>query len=1197
MRLRIGNQTSFAASRVTEPFEYALASGFDAFEWFPDRRESGQGWAEEDLSKDLRAWIREESRQHGISLSLHAPWSTNPLRESSREALRKNSELAIDIGAGLLNLHLSPEDGIEPFADSIVPFAGMLSRESIALSVENTVHTGPEDFNRLFVYLRDRHPKVLSAIGMCFDLGHANLYGPTRNDYLSYFDRLDPDLPLIHVHLHENFGDADSHLPLFTGPSLKDDSGLRGLLERLRKRSFTGSIILEHWPHPPSLLLQARQRLLSLMGDDPVTPAGHRGGFGGDLAARIADASRRHRSWRNRLNWVHQVLTDSSCPPDRDTLAHMAVYLRFIGTGALPCAEDGGHYRPSHHARTSAQIYETLLGLKSTDRALLIRKIIPWLPSFDGTFTHREPLTRIRDIAHRNDIPKELKSEIKHTLQNKLHRSAGPEDLSTSAAILERITQPGAEYSPSFVEAFKLFHEELKEFFNARSLEERLERLAPGAETAVAQAIRRFLASKNEAAGAASPDVTLGLLTDLRAHISRTLPAEASAERIEWHLADVALEEYCFVVLSRLVNSLESAQRDISLIPSPSRGEGVGGGVHDPLSPSPSSPPLQGGDHGYSAVSAAESLIPTHRDVHWQGVLTSLGLAVENLRLSGLDAAECSAIESELKAWTKDFNPVRREDALRLKATLSRCRRLSERYTDTILSLLPETAEKLGAALGVSEQARRVYAESDIRGHPVFQLTRLAGFIEKNLPGLKGRALWDVIVPGASIGHVLCARDLPDLILPGRRPVIAVLRAVSGDEEIPPQVRGLVVAHETPRLSHLAIRARQAGVVFAACRDPEQFSQIWALHGSHSALHAVGDEVRIETSSSGGDGQMQRPSLTSFTVPRTAPRNGSALLDLIAVAPETCGAKASALRRLSELSEREEAGFSALPAVVVPFGVMEEALSQSPDLHREYLSLLDGANGESAPVSRETLHRLRSLIGRLDVPDKITGGVIARFGTDAALVVRSSANTEDIEGYSSAGLYESLLNVKPPRVAEALRGVWSSLWTDRAAASRVSSGIPHGDVRMAVIIQAMAAADYAFVMNTRNPFSGNPDEAYIEIVVGLGETLASAKVAGTPYRLLYDRKSGQAVTLDLASFSTAAQPLGPEGSEAQTLDYSRIALSRDDRFRIDLAERLGRASVFLERAFGRPQDIEGLVSGNKLYIVQSRPQYATPHVL
>lgn len=51
------------------------------------------------------------------------------------------------------------------------------------------------------------------------------------------------------------------------------------------------------------------------------------------------------------------------------------------------------------------------------------------LPSFTKAYTASTPLTRIRDIAHRGDIPHELKQEIKHTIQNKLHRNAGPEDL------------------------------------------------------------------------------------------------------------------------------------------------------------------------------------------------------------------------------------------------------------------------------------------------------------------------------------------------------------------------------------------------------------------------------------------------------------------------------------------------------------------------------------------------------------------------------------------------------------------------------------------------------------------------------------------------------------------------------------------------------------------------------------------------
>lgn len=36
---------------------------------------------------------------------------------------------------------------------------------------------------------------------------------------------------------------------------------------------------------------------------------------------------------------------------------------------------------------------------------LLARKISTRLPSFGEAFTQQVPLTRIRDIAHRNDIP------------------------------------------------------------------------------------------------------------------------------------------------------------------------------------------------------------------------------------------------------------------------------------------------------------------------------------------------------------------------------------------------------------------------------------------------------------------------------------------------------------------------------------------------------------------------------------------------------------------------------------------------------------------------------------------------------------------------------------------------------------------------------------------------------------------------
>ncbi|KAJ0532154.1 putative alpha-glucan, water dikinase [Helianthus annuus] len=46
---------------------------------------------------------------------------------------------------------------------------------------------------------------------------------------------------------------------------------------------------------------------------------------------------------------------------------------------------------------------------------------------------------------------------------------------------------------------------------------------------------------------------------------------------------------------------------------------------------------------------------------------------------------------------------------------------------------------------------------------------------------------------------------------------------------------------------------------------------------------------------------------------------------------------------------------------------------------------------------------------------------------------------------------------------------------------------------MAVLVQEIINVDYAFVIHTTNPSSGDPSEIYIyEVVQGLGETLVGA---------------------------------------------------------------------------------------------------------
>jgi sugar phosphate isomerase/epimerase len=263
-RIRIGNQTSFAVKAPIIPFEYAVSNGFGAFEWFPDKKENGTGFMATEIDLKTRRYIRHTARANDIRLSIHAPWWANPMDYEGQALLLKDLKFAHDLGATLLNIHLYNGEGIMAYAMAITEIIERTAEMGIKLSIENTTFTVPEDFNQLFTILRDNKHKKIGHVGMCLDLGHANLCDNTHNDYLSFMDRLDKDVPIIHVHLHENYGDEDSHLPVFTGPSGKDDAGLRGFIKRLRERNFSGSIILEQWPDPPSLLNQARDKLQSM---------------------------------------------------------------------------------------------------------------------------------------------------------------------------------------------------------------------------------------------------------------------------------------------------------------------------------------------------------------------------------------------------------------------------------------------------------------------------------------------------------------------------------------------------------------------------------------------------------------------------------------------------------------------------------------------------------------------------------------------------------------------------------------------------------------------------------------------------------------------------------------------------------------------------------------------------------------------
>ena len=53
----------------------------------------------------------------------------------------------------------------------------------------------------------------------------------------------------------------------FTGPARTNDLGVRAFLNRLRCRDYQGALILEQWPRPPTLLVEAENRLRALLAN------------------------------------------------------------------------------------------------------------------------------------------------------------------------------------------------------------------------------------------------------------------------------------------------------------------------------------------------------------------------------------------------------------------------------------------------------------------------------------------------------------------------------------------------------------------------------------------------------------------------------------------------------------------------------------------------------------------------------------------------------------------------------------------------------------------------------------------------------------------------------------------------------------------------------------------------------------------
>ncbi|HEX2324593.1 MAG TPA: PEP/pyruvate-binding domain-containing protein, partial [Chloroflexota bacterium] len=280
-------------------------------------------------------------------------------------------------------------------------------------------------------------------------------------------------------------------------------------------------------------------------------------------------------------------------------------------------------------------------------------------------------------------------------------------------------------------------------------------------------------------------------------------------------------------------------------------------------------------------------------------------------------------------------------------------------------------------------------------------------------------------------------------------------------------------------------------------------------------------------------------------------------------APALLGGKGASLVRLVRAGLPVPPGFVILPAA---FAAPAAGPGPSPEA-----SLADGAGPQIEAAYAELGRRL---------------GV-----ADPPVAVRSSAVAEDLAGASFAGLYDTYLGVAGAgEVRRAAARCAASLWGVAVEAYRRSlegAGKSLPAPSMAVVVQALVAADAAGVAFTVDPLSPEGRPLVVNASWGLGQSIVDGVVEGDTWRL------------DRETLAVTHQTIGDKPDRTpETADGPRLPVPEADRRRPSLQPEqvadVARLALQAEAVLGCPADVEWAVSGGRLFLLQARPITALP---
>eukprot|EP00793_Prasinoderma_coloniale_P005007 PRCOL_00000768-RA len=606
--------------------------------------------------------------------------------------------------------------------------------------------------------------------------------------------------------------------------------------------------------------------------------------------------------------------------------------------------------------------------------------------------------------------------------------------------------------------------------------------------------------------------------------------------------------------------------------------------------------------------SAAERMLAYSDKWGARGLVRLVGLAIENCAMSFPD-------NDELVYCCRDWDAAvngggeAHEWALRVKAAADRTSMALASATGHTHHLLQPTAESMGHKLHIDGHAVASFTEEVVRASPGAPLSQLLARLDPLLRDTADLGAWQVIAPYEATGLVVVVDELQTVMNDVySTPTIVVAGHVSGEEEIPEGAVAVLTPDMPDVLSHVSVRARNEGVCFASCFDAGVLSSLRGMEGKTASLKPNGPndllvaEAAPVSAAPAGGVQQHTAAPTAGAAPGGPSIErvrwcGSWAFAWDDYRPGVVGAKSN---NVASLRGKLPAWINLPSSAALPFGVFDELLKER--VNAAPAQKLAALASSGAALTNEQLEEARA------------AAQAVRPSPEAAAAIKAAMQ--------QAGLPMPVGEERWEAAFAAAARVWASKWNERAYVSCRKAGIDHNNLSMAVLIQEVVQPQYAFVLHTSNPVTGDSDEIYGELVFGLGETLVGnypgralsftarkgagkGAIEGAPRTMGFPSKSAALLCPETLIFRSDSNGEDLEGyagaglydsvtmdeSYEVRVDYSADPIVLDSAYRATTLERIAAVGAAVEEALGSPQDIEGVVRADgEIFVVQTRPQ-------